>query len=79
VLAGQAEIDEIARHGDVARVLRSHVGDDGVQHIAVVDMPAVAIPVGRPQRPLDIELPQRQPRHRRQMHVGQMGEQERIG
>ena len=51
----QAQIDEIAGHGDMIRLVRLHISDKQIQDVPHVDVLPVTMPVGRSQRPLEIE------------------------
>ena len=46
VLLRQADVDEVAGDGDVVGRLRLEVGDDAVEHVALIGVAAVAQPIG---------------------------------
>jgi len=71
-LGFEREIDEIAGHRDVVRVLRPDIGDQRIQHLAAVVFVAVAGPVEIAERTLAGEIAKPRRRHGRQMRIGQM-------
>jgi hypothetical protein len=74
--ASQREIDEVAGDRDVIRPLRLHVRHQRIEHVALVDLLAVAFPVEIAERALAGEVGKPQAWQRRKMRIGQMGERE---
>ena len=66
----------VARAGDMIRLLRVDIGDDPRQDVHVVGMPTLAAPVDVTRCPLADELMQRKPGQRAEMRVGQVRELE---
>ena len=76
-LLGQRDIGEIAGDRDVVRRLLLQIGDDLVQHGAIMDEAPPAPPIDVAGGPLADKLAPARLRQRRQMRVGEMGEGER--
>ena len=74
VLLRQADVGEIAGDGDVVGRLRLQVGDDAVEHVALIGGAAVAQPVGVAERALEVPVARREAGDRPQVHVGQVGD-----
>ena len=72
----QAEIDEIAGHGDVVRLLLDDVAGDEVEDLAPMHVFPPAMPIDVAEHALAQQLAAPGARHRAQMDVGQMGEGE---
>ena len=75
-LLRQAEIDEIAGHRDVVRLLLDDVAGDKVENVATMHEFPPAMPIDIAEHALRHELAAPGPRHRAQMNVGEMGEGE---
>ena len=73
---GQAEIDEIAGHGDVVGLLLDDVAGDEVEDLAPVHVFPPAMPIDVADHALAQQLAAPGARHRAQMDVGEMGELE---
>ena len=75
-LLGEAEIDEIAGHGDVVGGLLGHVARDEIEDLAPVHEFPPAMPIDVAEHALAHQLAALDPRHRAQMDVGKVGEGE---
>jgi hypothetical protein len=70
----EREVDEVAGDRDVIRRLRLHVRHQRVEHLAAMDLMAIARPVEIAERALAREIAQPRRGQRRQMRIGQMGQ-----
>jgi len=73
------DIDEIAGDGDVVGILRLKIGDDGVEHRAIVNEAPPAPPVQVTGDALAEQIARPRPWQRSEMDVGKMGEGEGHG
>ena len=78
VLSGQPQVDEIAGDGDMIGLVRQHVGHDEIERRAVVRAAALALPIDVAEAALDVEMTQRNSRHRRKMHIRHVGKRDRF-
>ena len=76
VLARQREVEDVAGHGDMVRLLVAQVSHDGGQHLHVVRIGATAFPVDVAGDALADKIAAPGMRQRSDMGVGQMGESE---
>ena len=75
-LLGQAEIDQIAGHGDVVGLLFDDIAGDEIEDLAPMHVFPPAMPIDVAEHALRHQLAAPHARHRAQMDVGQMGEGE---
>ena len=77
-LIRQAEIDEIAGHGDVVRLPLDDIAGQDVEDVAPMHQFPAAMPVHIAKDALRHQLRTPCLRHRAQMNVGEMGESEQL-
>ncbi len=75
-LLGQAEIDQIAGHGDVVGLLFDDIAGDEVEDLAPMDVFAPAVPIDVAEHALRHQIAPPHARHRAQVNVGEMCEGE---
>ena len=73
---GQAEIDEVAGHGDVVGVLLGQVARQAIEDLAPMGEFPPAMPVDETEHALAHQLAALHERQRAQMNVGEVGEGE---
>ena len=72
----EADVEDIASHGDMAGALRLEIGDKPVQHVHVVDEMAPAGPIDIAGQPFAQQFAFSRSRQRADMSIGQMGKQQ---
>ena len=75
----QAEIDEIASHGDVVRLPLDEIAGEHVEDVAAMHELPPAMPIDVSEHALAEKVTAAGARHRAQMNVRQMGESEQCG
>ena len=75
-LLRQAEIDEIAGHRDVVRLLLDDVAGEEIEDVAPMHVFPPAMPIHVAEHALAQQVAPPGARHRAQMDVGEMGELE---
>ena len=75
-LGFERQIDEVAGDRDVVRRLGLHIRNQRVQHVAPVELAAVARPVEIAEHAFAHKFAGPRPRQRRDMRIGQMRQRE---
>ena len=77
VLLRQADVDEVARDGDVVGRLGLEVGDDALEHVHPVGIAAFAQPIHVAEQPFDIPIARSETGDGTQVHVREMRDDDR--
>ena len=77
ILAGQADVEDVAGHRDMIRVLIAEIGDESRQHLHVVGGGAPPLPVDVAGNPLADEIATPRMRQRSDMGIREVSEQKR--